>query len=216
MNRQLTHRGIQNIFFSLLVLALLVFPSPARALEKIELPPLDDFITQVMNGEADDLRGIYVPGVLADAIVPQPADQPAYVSSQTDTLTQFEMASRFGTIGLLAHNYLAGKDFFLLEEGRPLYLIYGDGRAESYILKEFMRYQALEPQSVTSDFTDLASGEKISASQLFLKVFNRPGDVVLQTCIYADGNASWGRLFIVAVPFGQNAPISMPHRLELQ
>jgi len=216
MNRQRTHRRTQNVFFSLLVLALLVLPSQARALEGTEIPPLEEFIAQVMNGEADDLRGMYVPGVLADAIVPQPADQPAYVSSQTDTLTQFETASRFGTIGLLAHNYLAGKDFFLLEEGQPLYLVYGDGRVESYILKEFMRYQALEPQSVTSDFIDLASGEKVSASQLFLKVFNRPGDVTLQTCIYADGNASWGRLFIVAEPYDELAPISMPDRVLLQ
>jgi len=187
-----------------------------RAFEKTEIPPLETFIAQVMNGNADELRGIYVSGVFADVITPQPVDDPTFVTSQSNALTQFGMASRHGSIGLLAHNYLAGSDFFLLEEGQLIYLIYGDGRTETYIIRRFLRFQALTPQSTTSDFVDLETGELLSASNLFHKVFQRKGDVVLQTCIYADGNASWGRLFIIAEPYEEHAPISMPIHLEFQ
>jgi hypothetical protein len=77
-------------------------------------------------------------------------------------------------------------------------LIYGDGRTETFIVRRFLRYQALSPDSVKSDFVDLETGEFLTTSQLFLKVYNRPGDLVLQTCIYAEGDTSWGRLFIIA------------------
>ncbi len=169
-----------------------------------------------MNGNKDELRGLYVPGVMAHTIVTQPEGNSMYISSEASTLTRFEMASRFGTIGLLAHNYIAGSDFFLLEEEQELYLIYGTGHVEVFIIREFMRYQALSPQNTTSDFVDLESGETLTATQLFMKVFQREGDVVLQTCISAEGETSWGRLFIVAVPHIQHAPISMPRRFELQ
>lgn len=213
MHKPLHHRVITSL---LLVFALIVLPARVQAQGETNLPPLDEFIAEVTNGEAADLRGLYVSGVLADVIVPQPEGDVTYVSSQSDTLTQFEMASHFGTLGLLAHNYLAGNDFFRLEEGQLLYLIYGNGRVETYIIREFMRYRALSPQSATSDFVDLENGETLSASQLFMKVFQREGDVVLQTCVYADGDASWGRLFIIAVPYDQLAPISMLKHLEFR
>ncbi len=206
----------QKVLYLLLVITSLLIPSPVRAWEKTEIPPFEFFVAQVTNGEADELRGVYVPGVLAHTIVPQPEGNPTYISSAASTLTQFELASRYETIGLLAHNYLAGNDFFFLEEGQLLYLIYGDGRVGTYMIREFMRYQALSPQSVTSDFVDLESGQTLSASELFMKVFAGEGEVVLQTCIYSEGDASWGRLFIVAEPFDQYAPISMPHRLRFQ
>lgn len=187
----------------LFILSLLVlFPAQAHALIATDIPSLDAFIEQVSNGEPGELRGVYVPGVFADMVTPQPDNNPAYVSSRKDALTDFEMASRYGSTGLLAHNYFAGRDFFLLERGQTVYLIYGDGRVEAYIVKYFMRYQALDPYSVTSEFVDLETGELLTASKLFLKIYNRPGDVVLQTCIYAQGNSSWGRLFIIAERYG--------------
>lgn len=209
----IVHRFASRRIVTLVILAsaLVLFPVRVQAQGEAEIPPLEEFIAEVMNGEADELRGLYVPGVLADAIVTQPEGQSAYVSSQKDTLTQFTMASRYDTTGLLAHNYLAGSDFFLLEEEQVIILIYGNGRTETYVIRQFMRYQALTPESTTSNFIDLETGELLSASQLFLKAFDRPGDVVLQTCIYAEGNASWGRLFIIAEPFMEHEPVSMPN-----
>jgi len=163
-----------------------------------------------MNGEPDDLRGLYVPGVLADAIVDQPEGNPAYVSSEDGVVTRFALAEEYGTFGLLAHNYLAGEDFAGLDQGQLIVLIYGNGKTETYIVRQILRYQALSPRSVTSNFVDLQTDERLSASELFQRVYNRPGDVVLQTCIYADGDASWGRLFIIAVPVEEYDPRSMP------
>ncbi|MBV6451578.1 MAG: hypothetical protein DCC56_09880 [Anaerolineae bacterium] len=215
MINQRAHRRL-TILSLLLALTWLLIPSQARAWESDEIPSFEQFVAQVANGEADELRGVYVPGIMAHAIVSQPEEQPAFVSSQSHVLTQYGAASRYDTIALLAHNYLAGGDFFLLEEGRIFYLIYGDGRIETYRVAKFMRFQALTPKSTTSDFVDLETGERLSSTRLFLKVFNRPGDVVLQTCIYANGDASWGRLFIIAEPYDERAPISMPRLLEFQ
>ena len=189
------------IFSILLTIGLVLSPAQVRALGKNEIPPLDEFIAEVMNDEVDVLRGVYIPDVLADSVVLQPEENPGYISSGKDTLTQFELASQYGSTGLLAHNYLAGKSFFLLEKGLLIYLIYGDGRIESFVITQFMRFQALEPNSVTSDFIDLDSGESVSASRLFLEVYNTPGYVVLQTCISAHGSNLWGRLFIIAEPY---------------
>ncbi len=197
----------------ILALALLIafLPSPTRAWSGSELPPFDAFAEGIVNGESDDLRGIYVPDVLADKIVSQPDGEPAFISSHPNTLTVFGMASRYDSIGLLAHNTLAGADFSLLEQGQIIHLIYGDGRIESYGIKRFFSYQALQPQSITSDFVDLETGELLSASKLFLKIFDRPGSLILQTCIYADGDNSWGRLFIIAEPLGSAYFWSMPN-----
>jgi hypothetical protein len=201
MSRQSIHRRTLQILFWFFITALIALPSPARAWEGSHVPPLDEFIEQVTNDEADVLRGIYVTDEFAFSIIPQPADNPAYVSSRPDVLTDFRMASRYGTTGLLAHNYLAGKYFSRLEEGQLVYLIYGDGRLEAYVITQSMRFQALTPTSVTSNFVDLDNGESYSASRLFSKLYNQPGQLVLQTCIYADGENSWGRLFIIAEPY---------------
>jgi hypothetical protein len=200
----------------LLSISLLLHPGRVLALGRENLPPMEQFAAEVMNGEPEDLRGIYVPGVMAYEILPQPEDSPSFVSLEDDALTRFEMASEYDTTGLLAHNSLAGGDFFLLEGGQLIHLIYGDGRAESFIVRSFLRYQALSPDSVKSDFVDLETGEFLTTAQLFLKVYNRPGDLVLQTCIYADGDTSWGRLFIIAEPYKPIEPRSMSRRLALQ
>jgi len=177
---------------------------------------MEEFIGEVVNGVPGDLRGIYAPGVMAYEILPQPVDHPSFVTLKEDALTLFQMAAEYETIGLLAHNYLAGSDFFLLENGQLIHLIYGNGRIETYIIRYFMRYQALSPNSVTSNFIDLETGENLTAAQVFLNVYNRPGDVVLQTCIFAEGDLSWGRLFIIAEPYEEIKPRSLPDYLSFQ
>lgn len=208
-----SQRAFRRILLAVVAVTFLALPSPARAWEQSEVPPLDEFIAQVANGTADELRGIYAPEAFAFPVVSQPEDSPAFVSTQPETVTQFGVASQYNTTGLLAHNYLAGGSFSSLEEGQLIYLIYGDGRAETFVIREFIRVQALSPNSVTSDFVDLESGERLSSTRLFFKVFNRPGSVTLQTCIYADGNLSWGRLFILAEPIEDDV-ISMPHQMK--
>ena len=69
----------------------------------------------MQSGEANTLRGVYVPNVLALPIVQQPADKPYYVSNHNGEATQFSIASQYGNIGLLAHNNLSGRFFSQLE-----------------------------------------------------------------------------------------------------
>lgn len=185
-----------------LALMLALIPTQAHAYSSAEdFPTLEEFITQVSNGDAESLRGIYVPGLFASPVIAQPKDAPAFVSRKENTLTQFGLASQYGSIGLLAHNNLAGKNFSLLGEGRVFHLIYGDGRVETFIVTHLTRAQALEPENIYSEFIDLDTGALLTAPGLFHMVYDQPGKVILQTCIEAHGNLSWGRLFVIAEPY---------------
>jgi hypothetical protein len=210
MIQQHVYRRILHLALFLLAILPLATPASARSPGDGDIPSFEIFLQSVMNGEPSDLRGLYVPGLLADAIVVQPEGNPAYVSSEDGVVTQFALAEEYGTFGLLAHNYLAGEEFSRLDEGQSIVLIYGNGKTDTFIVRQILRYQALSPRSVTSNFVDLQTEERLSASELFQRVYNRPGDVVLQTCIYSDGDPSWGRLFIIAVPVEEYDPRSMP------
>ncbi len=174
------------------------FTAPAPAMES--MPSLSSFIASVRNGDAQALRGVYVRDVLALPIVQQPGGNAGYVSANNKVLTQFNMAAEVGNIGLLAHNYLAGSVFPQLNIGQDVNLVYGNGRVESFIVTDMQHYQALDPYSTTSDFRDLDTNTSISADELFRQVYRGDRHVTFQTCIEANGNTSWGRLFIIAEP----------------
>ena len=167
------------------------------------LPILEVFIGQVWNGHADDLRGIYIAGLLAAPIVQQPGGMEEFVSPWQNIVTQFGLASNYGSIGLLAHNYLAGQSFLHLQPGQEIRLVYGDGRTAAFVVSELRQFQALQPDSPTSAFIDLDTGESRSDASLFSTIYNRPGQVVFQTCIGSGDNLTWGRLFVIAEPAQQ-------------
>jgi hypothetical protein len=79
-------------------------------------------------------------------------------------------------------------------------LVYGDGRIETYQVTHIYRYRATSPNSVSSDFVDLDTQKTLTASELFKKVYKGSRHVTFQTCISQDGNASWGRYFVIAEP----------------
>ena len=110
-------------------------PVSARTIDPA-LPALPVFVEQVKDGQAALLRGIYVPEMMAARIVQQPAGHSDFVSPRKNILTQFGLASRFDAIGLLAHNYLAGENFSLLEPAQVIYLVYGDGRTVALIARD--------------------------------------------------------------------------------
>jgi hypothetical protein len=174
------------------------FVIPVQAREA--LPTLTSFIASVRDGNAKAVRGVYVQNVMAFPIVQQPSGYPGFVSTEDRVLTQFNMAAEVGNVGLLAHNYLAGSAFPQLATGQEVKLIYGDGRIESFIITHTLRYQALDPYSTSSDFRNLDTNISISAEELFRQVYRGDRHVTFQTCIEANGNSSWGRLFIIAEP----------------
>lgn len=164
----------------------------------LALPTLQEFSTFLSgNGEP---AGIYSPS-FAFPIVQQPDENPGFVSSDPDLVTQFSMASRYGTTGILAHNTLAGAKFSQIQVGQFLTLVYSDGRLEYFEVTTIESYQALSPESTTSNFISLEKpGKNLSSTQLFNHVYAAGKKLVLQTCIASNGIDSWGRLFVIATP----------------
>lgn len=199
--------SIRSIVLFSLVAALCGTILSTRQVRALNLVPEDavlqemnSFVDEIKNGQPGELRGIYVPEIIAARVVQQPSGMDAFISPWENVVTQFGMASKVGSTGLLAHNFLAGKNFAMLREGQKFFLVYGDGRISRFRVSQILRFEALEPYSTESTFVDLQNESSVTTTELFMKVYSRPGQVVLQTCIEADGNASWGRLFVIAEP----------------
>ncbi|MCA1899791.1 MAG: hypothetical protein LDL50_03675 [Chloroflexi bacterium] len=191
------NKRISAAAFVFLLACVLAFPAPVQAQD---LPSFISFIESVKNGDPAVLRGVYVPNVMALAVEQQPAGYASYVSSAEGTVTQFSIASEVGNVGLLAHNTHAGAIFPNIQQGSLIFLVYGDGRTETFMAQSVQRYQALEPYSPYSQFKDLETQITLTAEELFNKVYRGEYHLTLQTCIEKDGNPSWGRLFILAFP----------------
>jgi len=110
---------------------------------KFQLPEFDIFTNAVANGDANAVRGVYAPGVLAMRVIQQPQGDFTYVSSIDGVVTQFMPAATTGVTGLIAHNFLAGEKFSQLEIGQFIDIVYGDGSVKRYLINEVFRYKAL-------------------------------------------------------------------------
>lgn len=201
----LTRSPLKASLLLVLLLSLFFQPIPAQAggINEPALPAFAEFSQAVQNGQDDVLRGVYVQNVLALPVVQQPSGNAGYVSTTNGEATQFAMAAQFGNIGLLAHNTLSGRYFSGLAVGQEVKLIYGGGKVETFVVSEILQYQALQPNSVYSDFRSLADGKTISAGKMFERAYTGERHVTFQTCIAAEGNLSWGRLFVIAVPLAR-------------
>lgn len=177
-----------------------IAPVSAATNEAAALPSFEKFVSAVTNGKAGVVTGVYVPGVLALRVKQQPAGNAAYVSAAAGVATQFQMAADMGVTGLLAHNYAAGKSFFNLAANNEVYVVYGDGSTKKYIVSGIYQYQALDPKNPYGDLVDLSTGTQMPVADVFNAVYGGGEHVTFQTCINKDGNASWGRIFIVATP----------------
>ena len=162
------------------------------------LPSLQEFTAQIAGGESGALRGLYADGLLALRIVQQPQGEPAFISTEKDTATQFQTASPFGVVGLLAHNFLSGRDFLRLAPDQEIALVYGDQSIQRYRVAQIADFQRLNPADLTSDFLDLGLNQVQTAEQVFASFYQGSPHLTLQTCIQRDGNWSWGVRFIVA------------------
>ncbi len=210
-----TKRTTRSASLVLAIFAALFYnQANARALSNLAaLPAFSDFSQSVQNVQAGVLRGVYVDDVIALPIVQQPAGSPAFVSSNDGEITQFGMAAQYGNVGLLAHNNLSGRFFSNLAAGQLVRLVYGDGKIETFVISEVIRYQALQPNSPYSSFRNLSNtDETLTAEQMFKRVYLGDHHVTFQTCIEAYGNSSWGRLFVVAVPQAETLSLNWPAR----
>lgn len=113
-------------------------------------------------------------------------------------MTQYLRPASGRVIGLLAHNFASGQWFERFKTGSLMYVVFGDGRQEIYRLTKKERFQALNGNSPTSDFIDLASGVTHSASQVYEEMYTGKPHLTLQTCIQQENDLNWGRLFLLA------------------
>jgi hypothetical protein len=177
----------------------LAVANPSHFAEK-NLMPLQDFAEAVKDGHADKIKGLYAADVFSLRVIQQPSGKPGYVSPIEGVATQFGMATNNNVTGMLAHNFASGRLFFDLAAGNTINVVYGDGSIKEYQVSTIKRFQALSPKSASSDFVDLDTNEKLSASGLFSKMYTGKHHLILQTCIQEGDEDSWGRLFIIAEP----------------
>lgn len=171
------------------------------------IPGLNDFARSVQNNVPDQIQGIYAQGGIAFPVVQQPISNAGYVSDAPDTVTEFQLAAQYNSIGMLAHDYLAGASFSKLQPGNILALVYGDGSLKYFRVYEVQRYQALTPTSPYSKFVDLSDQVNFTTDQLFYRTYGLGNStLVLQTCISTSSIPSWGRLFVLARPVEPSRP----------
>ncbi len=158
------------------------------------------FVERVSNGDSDTITGVYVPGIFSYPVEGQPAGNAGYVSGAVDRLTQFNLASQYGTVGFWPTT-IWRVPRFNLASGQKVQVIFGDGSAKSYVIAETHSFQAKQPNSPFSDFLELDQENSVwSAEDLFYKMYAGDERVVFQTCIAADGVSTWGRYFVIAIP----------------
>ena len=145
--------------------------------------------------EDDILTRVYIPTILALPVKQQP--YPAFVTEEDDEFTQFSLASDYGSTGLLAHNYLAGRHLPEITIGEEIYLVYESGIIHKYTVIEVLQFQTVNPYSVYSDFIP-TTGDRLTVEELFELIYNRPGFLILQTSIATEESGAWGRLFVIA------------------
>ncbi len=164
--------------------------------------PLSKILEKLFRSKQpiEDVSGVYLGEDRFLRVVAQPSGRPEYVSEITGVATNFQLAARYGNIGLIAHNYLGGKYFGDLKVGDRLYVFNGRRQRQRYRVSQILRYQALTPRSPRSDFIDLDTRRLHSVSDVFRRIYTGQHHLVLQTCIERGTIKEWGRLFIIAEP----------------
>ncbi|MFO7670242.1 MAG: hypothetical protein R6W31_11330 [Bacteroidales bacterium] len=161
------------------------------------------------ESETTSLQGIYIEDKFQLPVTYQPAGNPGFVTSSAESVTLFSSAGNYGSIGLIAHNHLAGREFFEINKYDEIYLVYGDGQIEKFIVTEIREYQALSPNSPYSSFINLSYPDtSISYRDLFYDTYGISDRLILQTCISRDNHDSWGRLFVIATPVSTTQTVS--------
>ena len=147
-----------------------------------------------------NVSGVYLGDNRYLRVVQQPDGKPEYVSGISGVATSFQLASRHGTIGLIAHNYLGGRFFLDVKEGDSIYILDGHGRSRLYKATSIRQFQAIEPRSPRSSFIDLETRQTRTASEVFREIYTGEHHLVLQTCIEKSHIKEWGRQFVIAQP----------------
>ncbi len=133
-------------------------------------------------------------------IIQQPEGNPFYVSNKPDVITQFSSPALDGVVGLLAHDFRAGAEFYGLKIGQMLKIFYEQGTVRDYQVVSIHRFQKLDSSSVYSDLVDLETNEQVTTSQVYDRFYRGSHHVTFQTCLAGNGRLDWGLYFVIAEP----------------
>ncbi len=187
------------------IILCIAFPQlPAGASAGSGMPDFADFIKGVMDGQADLVRGVYVPDEFAFPVVQQPDGDASSVTLNDGEITEFGAAAKNHVIGLLAHNTLAGIYFFNLRAGQEVRIIYGNAKIQYFIIDHLDRYEVMDSGKRDVSYKDLLTKKTYDTQALFYKFYGGTMHVTFQTCIRRGDDYSWGRLFVTAIPVPDN------------
>lgn len=144
--------------------------------------------------------GVYLVGKKYFRVEQQPNGNPTYVSDRNNFVTSFILPKRYGNLGYLAHNHLAGTYFKELAIGDEIIVLPEQGDYLRYRITTILKYRALQPRNPRSTFINLQTNQQCGAGEVFRQVYMGDEHVVLQTCIAKDEISAWGRLFVFAEP----------------
>lgn len=114
-----------------------------------------------------------------------------------ETIGQFEAAYQRNNIGLIAHSYLAGGDFFRLWPGMLVQATLADGSYQVFEIYKLTSYQASDPYDFSKPFVDLVTGDLLDPVEVFDRAYQLD-ELTFQTCIEIDGVPTWGVFFAQA------------------
>lgn len=147
-------------------------------------------------------------------VVQQPAGELNWVSRDTDTLTQYQAAQRYGVMGIMAHSgTLPGLAIANLKPGDVVTVDIG-GEKWQYVIEGLELYRVEGVQ-----YWPIPMGDVMTSTQLFERMYVDPAPgynrIVLQTCVEAGGFDTWGRLFVIGVKMNQIViTIEVPEQAE--
>jgi len=197
-------RIILFIIGSLLLSSFVLTPLPVTGVaEEHKTSSIQSSRIPVLNNSSgikdhDEILSVEFHGSISYKVASQPPGNNSFVSNEHQTLTRFQLADQYGTIGLLAHNTHAGAVFNELQIGDTIKLQYKQQKSVRYRIQSFRKFQAQNPNSPYSALIDLEDGTRYSASELFMNIYGAGHQLVLQTCLSKNGLKNWGRLFVIA------------------
>ncbi len=152
--------------------------------------------------EAEDLIALQVtvPDVFDFPVTQQPVGKEIYVSNKAGEVTQFRMPSYTGVTALIAHNYLAGQEFYKLNAGQQFWVQYDGEHSYRYRVTGSYRFKKLDPPNPSSRLIDLQNNQELSATQVYDRFYKGDHHVTFQTCLEGDGRLDWGLYFVVGEP----------------
>ena len=104
-------------------------------------------IAKFQESILDNEMAIYIGGKKFFKVELQPRGVPTFVSEKKNHVTSFEMPKKFGNLGFIAHNYLAGKYFKDIGEGDQIFVLDGKSQTRRYLVKDIQRERALDPKN---------------------------------------------------------------------